>query len=104
MSKEFISQLAEEIANRLNSFNKPFLSTDEAAAFIGVSRSTLYKLTSGQQIPHFKPTGKLCYFSRQDLEEWLQSNRVSTLSEIAAEADKYCNNKPYGMKAKGGKL
>ncbi len=104
MTKEIISQLAEEIANRLNSFNKPFLSTDEAAAFIGVSRSTLYKLTSARQIPHFKPAGKLMYFERAALESWMRANRIASTDELQAAAANYCESRPLGSKQKGGKL
>lgn len=44
-----------------------------------------------QQIPHYKsPTGKLCYFNRSELEQWLQTNRVSTIGELNQQAQSYC--------------
>ena len=30
----------------------------------------------GGKIPHYKPTGKLIYFSRSELDDWLLHNRV----------------------------
>ena len=42
-----------------------------------------------QQIPHYKPMGKMCYFNRQELEQWLQNNRVSTTNEIEQRAANY---------------
>lgn len=66
--------------------NKQTLSIDEAAIYAGLSVSYLYKLTSTQQIPHFKPRGKMIYFDRSELDEWLRQNRVKTTTEINTEA------------------
>ena len=41
---------------------KEILTIEEAAEFLSVSKSYLYKQTSAQAIPHYKPTGKRCYF------------------------------------------
>ena len=60
---------------------KEVLTSDEAARYLGMSKSYLYKLTMRRQIPHFKPMGKMCYFNRLELESWLQSNRVATADE-----------------------
>ena len=43
-----------------------------------------------QQIPHYKPMGKMCYFNRLELEQWLQSNRIATATEIEQQAQTYC--------------
>ena len=70
---------------------KKILTSEEAAAYMGISQSTLYKLTSSRSIPHFKPRGKMCYFDREELEHWLQRNRVSTMEEINDEAQRRCS-------------
>ena len=57
---------------------------------MGVSKSYLYKLTMRQEIPHYKPMGKMCYFNRAELEGWLQSNRIATAGEISQQAQNYC--------------
>ncbi len=78
---------------------KEVLTFDEASIFTGLSKSYLYKLTSGQKIPHFKPAGKMVYFSRQELEAWLLQNRISTIDEIAGKAQTYCmTNKKGGRR------
>ena len=69
---------------------KEVLTFDEAATFTGLSKSYLYKLTSGQKVPHYKPAGKLVYFNRAELQAWLQQNRVSTSDEVAEKAQSYC--------------
>ena len=48
----------------------------EIVNYLGITESHMYKLTSGGKIPHYKPTGKLIYFSRSELDDWLLHNRV----------------------------
>ena len=69
---------------------KEILTIEEAAEFLSVAKSYLYKQTSAQAIPHFKPTGKRCYFKRSELEAWILAGRISTKSEIAQRANAYC--------------
>lgn len=88
MSEE-LQQVADLITANTIFCTKEVLTSDEAAKYMGVSKSYLYKLTMKQQIPHFKPMGKMCYFNRQELEQWLQSNRVSTANEIEQRAVNY---------------
>jgi excisionase family DNA binding protein len=57
------------------------LPAAEAAEYLGIATSTLYKLSSKNVIPHFKPNGKLIYFSRADLDAFMTRNRVSTSEE-----------------------
>ncbi|MFI3268275.1 MAG: helix-turn-helix domain-containing protein [Rikenellaceae bacterium] len=91
-----IEQRLEHLENALISTNintKEVLTFDETANYTGLSKSYLYKLTSRKEIPHFKPTGKLVYFNRKEVETWLQDNRVSTTDEIQAQAQAYCLQK-----------
>ena len=69
---------------------KEILTIEEAAEFLSVSKSYLYKQTSAQAIPHYKPTGKRCYFRRSELEAWILAGRISTKSEIVQRANAYC--------------
>lgn len=80
---------------------KEVLTFAEAALFTGLSKSYLYKLTSGQKIPHYKPSGKLCYFNRAELEAWLTQNRISTSAEIEQQAQTYCMQNKAGSHSKG---
>ena len=86
-------QVADLITANTIFCTKEVLTSDEAAQYMGISKSYLYKLTMRQQIPHYKPMGKMCYFNRAELEQWLQSNRVSTDSEISGKAQSYCIGK-----------
>ncbi len=66
--------------------NKQTLNIDEAAAFTGLAVSYLYKLTSTQEIPHYKPRGKMLYFDRSELENWLRQGKVNSHAEIERKA------------------
>lgn len=90
---EELKQVADLITANIINCTKEVLTSDEAARYLGISKSYLYKLTMRQLIPHYKPLGKMCYFNRQELEAWLQSNRVATEEEINREAQAYCLKK-----------
>ena len=66
---------------------KEVLTTDEAAKYLGISKSSLYKMTMARKIPYYKsPTGKLCFFNRVEVEAWMQSQRVATEAELETKA------------------
>lgn len=83
-------RLADFITAKTIFCTKEVLTSDEAARYMGVSKSYLYKLTMRREIPHYKPRGKMCYFNRRELEAWLQGNRVATSEEIEEQANAYC--------------
>ena len=93
MNNEVIRTIADLVTDSTLFCSKEVLTSDEAAKYMGISKSYLYKLTMRQQIPHYKPMGKMCYFNRAELEQWLQSNRVSTSTEISQQAQAYCMKK-----------
>ena len=92
MSEE-LRQLAEQVTANTIFTTKEMLTAEEAAKYLGISRSYLYKLTMRKLIPHFKPMGKMCYFNRLELEAWLQTNRIATNEEIEQQAQAYCLQK-----------
>ena len=69
--------------------NKEILNFNDACTFLNYSKSYLYKLTYSRQIIHYKPNGKMLYFKKSDLEDWLLRNRVKTAGEIEQEAIDY---------------
>ena len=73
---------------------KDVLSFDEASIFLNLSKSYLYKLTSGNLIPHYKPQGKMLYFEKTELEAWLRQNPIKTKAQIEQEAQSYTLNRP----------
>lgn len=85
----------KELLKRQTIQQKEILTIDEAAEFLGLSKSCLYKMTSSKEIPHCKPHGKKIYLHRQELEQWVLSSRVALISESDDEIGDYLdrNNK-----------
>jgi excisionase family DNA binding protein len=61
---------------------KAMLNPEEAATYMGISKSTLYKHTSGGNIAYYKPNGKLILFRKADLDKWLETNRIPSNAEL----------------------
>lgn len=87
---QVISRLDVLISSTLA--NKAVLTIEEAAAYTGITVSTIYKLTSTQAIPFSKPRGKMLYFNRAELDNWLMGNRVQTVDEIDQAAVNHVNH------------
>lgn len=91
-SNKTIEQRIEELES-LVYVTKNVLNFEEACKFLSLSKSYLYKLTSAGLIPYYKPQGKMIYFEKDILEEWLRQNPVKTQAQIADEAQKYLLNR-----------
>ena len=54
---------------------KDTLNFKEACLYTGLSSSQLYKLANAGKVPHYKPSGKLLFFSKRELDGWLCRNQ-----------------------------
>lgn len=81
MNEKELKQIADIVTANTIFCTKEVLTSSEAAKYMDISKSYLYKLTMRKQIPHYKPMGKMCYFDRLELQEWLRSNRVAAEEE-----------------------
>lgn len=52
---------------------KTFLTTDEAANFLGVNKRTLLNAAQRGEIAVYNPPSKHYYFKRDELNEWVSS-------------------------------
>lgn len=71
---------------------KEIMTMDDVAIYTGQSKSTIYKLTSSNQIPHYKPTGKLIYFKKSEIDTWLltnSQNKPKSDAVLQLEAQRY---------------
>lgn len=68
---------------------KEYLSADEAADFLSIQKSYLYKLVHQGVIGRHKPFGKLLYFKIEDLKTFIESGKIKSRTEIEREADLY---------------
>lgn len=69
---------------------KELLNSDEAAKYLGISRSTIWKMTSANNIPFFRPGGRLMMFEKAELDRWIKAAYVparKTDEELRAEAE-----------------
>ena len=79
----------EKMLMEQNMLKKEVLSFNEAAIYLEVSHSHLYKMTSTGIVPSYKPNGKKLYFNRKELDSWLLSNKQFSQQEIEQEAANY---------------
>jgi excisionase family DNA binding protein len=87
-----IERKLDELAalnKELAALNKETLNLKEAARYLNMSCSHLYKLTSAKEIPHYKPRGKQVFFERKELDRWLLQNRQTTKAEMEQAAIDY---------------
>ena len=79
-----IEELREELKNiktnqerleKLLLAKKNVLNIKELSEYTGYSISYIYKLTSRNAIPYFKPSGKAVFFDRVEIDTWLLKNK-----------------------------
>ena len=88
MEERIMEELAE-IKTLTLLASKNVLTIDDVSLLTGVSRSTIYKMTSKKLLPHYKPNSKLLFFNRKEIEEWAQQNRVMSQQEAEQKALAY---------------
>ena len=93
---EFIQQQLKEITALLkkqNLLEKEFFTLEEAALYLGQSKSSIYKLTSKKEIPFYVPGGKMIYFRKPELDAWIIDSKVETVDELELSIDHYLSQK-----------
>ena len=77
MMEEKILQIEAniELIKTLLLGSKKTLTLDESCQYTGYSKSYMYKLTTGQKIPHLK-RGKKVFFDKDELDAWMRQNKI----------------------------
>ena len=65
----------QERLEKLLLAKKNVLNINELSEYTGYSKSYIYKLTSRNAIPYFKPSGKAVFFDRMEIDVWLLKNK-----------------------------
>lgn len=61
---------------------KTWMNTEDTARYLGISIHTLYQRVAKRQIPHHKmPGSNLVRFDQAELDKWMESGAVQTLSQ-----------------------
>lgn len=81
---DFVSQVIDNVQNITT--EKEMLNVTEAAEYLGISKSTVYKLTSSHTIPFYKPLGKTIYIDRKDLIDWMKTNQYKSQKQLQEDA------------------
>lgn len=95
--KELATVEPEVINERLKSIEetlyttKDILNMKEVCQYLDISQSLLYKLTCSGEIPHFKPRGKMIFFEKKELIEWIKKSNLLS-SEITKGSSKTISN------------
>ncbi|PRP66280.1 helix-turn-helix domain-containing protein [Nonlabens agnitus] len=82
--KDQLNRIEDALCN-----TKSVLTADEVSIFTGLSKKYIYTLTSKRQIPFYKPMGKVLYFSKKEIEEWMLTNGVMSSQQIQDKASSY---------------
>ena len=91
MKRKSLSELTQLDRIERNSLlaAKNVLTIEDASLLLGIVPRTLYKWTMNKIVPHYKPNGKIVYFDRKELEDWMRRNRVASEEEIQDRAANY---------------
>ncbi len=75
-----------------------FLTTGQACEYLRISKSSLYKMTSKKKNPFTKPNGGKMYFLKEDLDNWMLSNKSKSIEEVENEMLNYLNRNGNGKR------
>jgi len=59
-----------------------YITARELAELLGEKLSTIYARVHSRKIPFYKPGGKVLLFKLDEIQEWIQSGRRSTIDEL----------------------
>jgi excisionase family DNA binding protein len=88
MKKKLVGRVAKSVERTIQPSDAGIMSMREAAKYLKISMSALYKLTSAKKITHYKPGGKMVYFLKADLDAYVLQNRVPSDTNIAGTIGK----------------
>lgn len=69
-----VEENAEKSASSISFLHKQIMNLKEAALYMGLSSSMIYKMTMKRELPFSKPGGKLIYFRKCDLDDYMLGN------------------------------
>ncbi len=89
-----VDSLSKKEDNKFDNFDK-YLTVEELSSMLNLAPSTIYTKVSKKEIPVIKTSKKL-YFSKKEIEDFLNEQRKPTASQIEKEAEKYIDSKKKG--------
>lgn len=90
--KEILSMILAKI-DEIGSVNRSeYMKFKDACSYLGVTKTQLYRLMYERQITYSKPSGKITYFKKSDLDDYLTRNTVPSLASVSGMASDYVLN------------
>lgn len=90
--KVLTDQITEKILGALNSSKtsdeEKFLTIEETAEMINLTKPTVYGLVHRNRIPFIKK-GKRLYFEKIEIINWIKGGKKKSKSDIEIKADEY---------------
>ncbi|MBW4971174.1 helix-turn-helix domain-containing protein [Croceibacter atlanticus] len=80
-------------SNNIEVAKSPIMTIKQLSAYLDLSLSAIYKLTSSKEIPHVK-RGKRLYFDKKDIDAWVLEHKVTTTADIEKIASDYIRRNP----------
>ncbi len=65
---------------------KTILNVEELSDYTGFKKSYIYKLVHTNSIPYSKPNGKILFFERKKIDDWLLQNKHKSNEDIQSAA------------------
>ncbi|HBK82741.1 MAG TPA: DNA-binding protein [Flavobacterium sp.] len=91
--KDIITTI-ERLLSGSSNFNKEFLDLSETVRFLGISKSTLYKMNHRKVLPFYKPNGsKKVYYKLTDLTTYITANKFFSKQELDEKTNQFFNDK-----------
>ena len=85
-------QTLKQMLENLSIQQKEYLNVEEAANYLGISKSTLYKLMSANKIVYYKPNNKISLFKVEDLRNYIEKGKINTTEDYSSIAKKMIEN------------
>ena len=89
---EFIQKELKQIKRFIkeqNILRKEILTLDEITWYLGLSKSSIYKLTSKREIPFYSPGGKKLYFKKSEVDTWIYLSKIIPSDEVESEIENH---------------
>lgn len=85
-----LTEIQQQLQDRVFD-QKEILNLKEAASFLRIAKSTLYKLTCKKQVKFHKPSGKIILFRRDDLISWVERKGPSETNQLNSKKEEANN-------------
>lgn len=86
-TKEIYNEIIQlkAILQNLGIQQKEYLNIKEAAQYLSISESCLYKKTANREIEFFQPSGKIILFHIDTIKKFINDGKRKTTNEIMEE-------------------